>query len=106
FLEDFLGDGGDRVLTLVLGLLEGVGGALGAVPVAPLGDVVLDVLEVAVATADDVGLVVPGLAGQFRESLAVDVQEDIAVVRGMSGATVADEELGGLTFVLDVTLGA
>src|SRR5699024_2451494 len=55
-LEGFLGDLGDRAVTLVLGLLEGMRSTFGTVPVPPLGDVVLDVVEMAGTTADHVGL--------------------------------------------------
>src|SRR5690606_19670696 len=82
-----------------------VRGALGAGPVAPLGDDVLDV-DVAVAAGDGVGGVVPALTGELGEGLAVQVEQDVAVLGGVAGAAVADEEVGLLAVVDDVALGA
>lgn len=82
-----------------------MGGTLGPVSVAPLGDVVLD-LGVPVAAADDEGLLVEALTHHVGEGLAVDVEEDVAVVGGNARTAVTDEEVVLLALVDDVALGA
>src|SRR5690606_28872216 len=86
-------------------LAHRVRGSLGAGPVDPLGDDVLDV-DVAVAAGDGVGGVVPALTGGLGEGLAVQVEQDVAVLGGVAGSAVADEEVGLLAVVDDVALGA